>query len=200
MVTRSGRYHILFLVVTAGLCLFLAGWYSASAQNKGRSWSASNLSAVFREKIAGAGGAAGGGEVKAESGSILEIAGEFGLLKEDSPSVSLPNIYLTGWSTEAGLTVSRRCELLAIGIKGNDGNCYYNFPHTIVQQFSTRLADPTGNGYELKKGKEDAPVVVALLKNPARLCLAFGVPVKTARDFKLYFDGSEYSIAVVAAK
>jgi hypothetical protein len=107
---------------------------------------------------------------------------------------------LTRWSTETGLTVSRRCELVAIGIKGDDGNCYYNFPHRIVRKFSTRLADRTGNGYELKKGEESDPAVVTLLKNPARLCLAFGVTVKAARNFNIYFDGSEYSIAVVAPK
>jgi hypothetical protein len=196
MNTFPVRYPILFLVILMVLCLLVTGWDFAFVQNEDHFWSALNLSASLREKIAGAGGVTGEGELNAEAGSILEIDGEFGLPNVDSPSFNLGNVYLMGWSTETGLTVSQRCELVAIGIKDSSGNCRFDFPQRIVQHFSTRLAGPFGDGYELKKEKESDPIIVTLLKNPCRLCLAFGVPVQAARSFRLYFDGSEHSIIV----
>lgn len=200
MKTRPLRYPILFLAISVELCFIVASGSFASAQNKDQNWSALNLSATLRETIAGAGGATGEGDLNAELGSILEVNGEFGLSNIESPSISLADIYLTGWVTEDGLTVLRRCELVAIGTKDNSGNCRYDYPQRIVQHFSTRLAGPTGDGFELKKAEKSDPTIVTLLKNPCRLCFAFGVPVKAARSFTLYFGGVEYSIAVVSSK
>lgn len=160
-----------YCAVIVGVCALDAS-PGARAQPAGDSWYVEQAGTVLIQRIIGS-----SAEAKAEPGSaILEVVGTFGHRGNDRPSLTVPEINVTIAADVKALTTSQRFPLLAVGLRGSDEKCHYDFPHTLVRGVTTQLEDAVGNGYELKKDKEADPAVVTWKKNPSRLCFAFNVP------------------------
>lgn len=194
-IPRRSLHKSSYILVFGIALLVFSGTGGVANQGAASPWTASDLAAKLTVEITGE------GKLTAEAqGRIAEVTGSFDRAGAAAPSIALSDVNVTGFVTQDGLTVPQRSGAVAVGIKDNTGTCSYLFPHTRVRGVSSRLEDAAGNGFELKKDRENDPAVVTLLKRPTALCLAFRVPERLLRNIKLRLGSNEFTVAVTSAK
>lgn len=181
--------------VVLGVCIL--EWTPSAHAQVGDSWYAEQTSTALVQRIQIVGTMGGNATyAKAEPDSaILEVVGTFGKRGTERPSLTVPEISVTLVSEARPPAAARRVQLLAIGARGNDGTCFYEFSHTLAGRVSTEMTDAAGNGYRLEKGKGTDSIIVMWPKNPSTMCFAFNVPSGSVRAAALNLGQRKVDLA-----
>lgn len=189
------RRRLVLCAVVLGVCIL--EWTPSAHAQAGDSWYAEQTSTalVQRIQIQGTMGRNATYEKAEPDSAILEVVGTFGKRGTERPSLAVSEITVTLVTEAKPPAAGRRVQLLAIGVKGTDDTCYYEFP-TLGGRLSGEVTDAAGNGYRLEKGKGSDSAVVTWPKNPSTLCFAFKVPSGSVRAAALNLGQRKVDLAL----
>ena len=175
----------LFVIPIITMTLFITTQGLQAGEKIKANWSVREVKKAFKSKISG-----GIAELRAgPESNILEIKGLFRSRGSGMVSGQTQSVKLIIPSTK------KARKLAGLGLVGKNGECSYMiFQGVSFTGQITMTLKETGDGFDVKRKKEDEPYTFILKKNPCRLCLAFVVPKKDKSGFRLRFIDTTFRI------
>lgn len=186
---KPGR-PITVLTILLLFCVFCISGTNANGAQKGV-WQADNLEAAIVTEISGE------RETKTvdNNRNIIEVKIRIKPADSSSRDLKTKEIVLEGKSIANNKSVGWKLEPVGIGIVGNNGKCFYQFPHTLIKG-TVGMSVATAGEFKLSREKEGAPAVITLVKSPTHICLAFSVPEGGSEKMKLHLANSRFPLSV----
>lgn len=127
-------------------------------------------------------------EFKPKEGILLEITGTFTATDLKNASLDTSEIFLT--ITSGAQT--KKIELTGIGIVGEDGKTGYIIPEMVSKGGATITQG--SQVFKFNREEKEGPVVVTILRDSTRLCLAFIVPQDSKEEYELQFGNLKVKV------